>query len=489
MSAQTDADVLHRSAGEQAAAVRAGELSARELVECSLRRIEALDGELGAFVHVDAAGALAAADTIARGDPRPFAGVPIAVKDSMAVAGLPLGMGADLFAGVVADHDASFVRRLRAAGFVIVGKTALPEFGILPTTESRRLGPTRNPWDAERTPGGSSGGSAAAVAAGMVAIGTGNDGGGSIRTPAACCGLVGLKAARGRISRGPDAGDSFLVADGVLTRSVAETAAALDLLAGYEPGDASWAPDPPEPFAAAAGREPGRLRIGITTQPALASAPLDPECERAWRLAAELLEGLGHEVEEIEPAWGASDMLPLFADAFGPLIALTIAEGAALAGRAPAREDMEPLSWWLWEHASSLSAVRQLAAQASLQGLARRIVTDCAPYDAILLPALAERPPPLGVLNGVTDDPEATFARSGRFTPYTAIANVTGQPAVALPVDLGADGLPSAVQLLGRPAAEGQLLALAAQLERVAPWAGRLAPGPAARAPGTRSAG
>src|SRR5437763_1548732 len=193
------------------------------------------------LLHVAPEQALAAAGQIGPDDPRPFAGVPIAVKDNRPVTGMPITLCSDLFGDLVANHDAFVVRRLRDAGFVIVGKTALPEMGILPTTESRRFGPTRNPWGLDRTPGGSSGGSAAAVAAGMVPIAHGNDGGGSTRIPAACCGVVGLKPARGRVSVGPDMGQNFLTVDGVLTRTVSETAALLDILAGYELGDANWA--------------------------------------------------------------------------------------------------------------------------------------------------------------------------------------------------------------------------------------------------------
>jgi amidase len=217
---------------------------AAELVEASLARIESLDREVNAFCHLDPDGALAAADRVAPGDPRPFAGVPIAIKDTAEVAGWPYTLGSEIFGDFVPGYDTYAVRRLREAGFVPVGKTSLPEFGILPVTEPRRFGPTRNPWDTERTPGGSSGGSAAAVAAGMVPLAHGSDGGGSIRIPAACCGLVGLKPARGRISRGPAQGDDFLVQDGVLTRTVTETADLLDVLAGYEPGDSTWAPPP-----------------------------------------------------------------------------------------------------------------------------------------------------------------------------------------------------------------------------------------------------
>src|SRR5579863_6312971 len=217
-------DLMFRSPAELAALLRSGELSASELVTESLERIEALDARLGAFIQVDADGALAAAAAITRRDPRPFAGVPIAIKNNRAVRGLPLTQGARLMRDFVAPYDHSVVGRLRDAGFVSVGTTKLPEFGILPVTEPQLHGPARNPWDPSRTPGGSSGGSAAAVAAGMVPLAHGNDGGGSLRIPAACCGLVGLKAQRHRISTAPDLGASLLVTDGVLTRTVAETA-------------------------------------------------------------------------------------------------------------------------------------------------------------------------------------------------------------------------------------------------------------------------
>src|SRR2546423_1297953 len=211
---------MFRAAGELAEMVRSGELSATELVSESLRRIDALEPSINAFTHIAHEAALAAASAIGPGDPRPFAGVPIAIKDNRPVAGMPITMCSDLFGNLVVGHDAFSIRRLREAGFVIVGKTALPEMGILPTTESRRFGPTRNPWARDRTPGGSSGGSAAAVTAGMVPIAHGNDGGGSLRIPAACCGLLGLKPARGRVSAGPEAGESFLVIGGGLTPAI-----------------------------------------------------------------------------------------------------------------------------------------------------------------------------------------------------------------------------------------------------------------------------
>jgi amidase len=468
-----DTELLLRPATELAALVRGAEVTARELTEAALDRIEALQPDLNAFVYTDADGALAAAEAVAAGDERPFAGVPIAVKDTAAVAGMPYTLGSDMFGDFVPGHDAFVVRRLRDAGFVIVGKTNLPEFGILPVTEPRRFGPTRNPWDTERTPGGSSGGAAAAVASGMVPLAHGSDGGGSIRIPAACCGLVGLKPSRGRVSRGPEQGDDFLVQDGVLTRTVAETAALLDVLAGYEPGDATWAPPPEEPFAAAAAREPGRLRIGVTTTAAI-PAPLDPLCERAVGDAAELLGSLGHEVEEIQaPPWAGQDLLQVFTLVFGTPIAMGLFFGGQLTGREPAEDLVEPLSWTIWEGIRQRNALDYLLARTQLGAYSRGIVALWDDYDIVLTPALAQRPVRIGEIDSCSDEPWEDFRRSGQFTPYTAIFNVTGQPAISLPLFHGEDGLPLAVQLAGRPAGEGQLLALAAQLEAARPWAER----------------
>ena len=468
-----ETDLLSRPATELARLVGAGELSSRELTEASLERIEALDPDLNAFVHLDPDGALAAADGIEATDERPFAGVPIAIKDTAAVAGMPYRLGSEMFGDFVPAHDAFTVRRLRDAGFVIVGKTNLPEFGILPVTEPRRFGPTRNPWDSERTPGGSSGGAAAAVAAGMVPLAHGSDGGGSIRIPAACCGLVGLKPSRGRVSRGPELGDDLLVQDGVLTRTVAETAALLDVLAGYETGDASWAPLPAEPFARTAAREPGRLRIGVTTVAAIEVAAVDPLCERAVRDAAGLLESLGHEVEQVDPPWEGQELLRAFTLVFGTPVALGMWFGSQATGREPSAELVEPLSWTIWEGVRERDPLDYLLARTRLTAAARSIVALWDDYDAVLTPALAQRPVRIGEIDSCSDDPWEDFHRSGEFTPYTAIFNVSGQPAISLPLFHGDDGLPLGVQLAGRPAGEGPLLSLAAQLEAASPWADR----------------
>jgi amidase len=475
----TDADLMFRPALELAAMVRAGELSAGELVQTSLDRIEELNPRLNAFVDVDGERALATAAQIGAGDERPFAGVPIAIKNNRPVTGLRTTIGCSLLAKNVSHHDCALVRRIKDAGFVIVGTTTLPEYGILPVSEARMFGPTRNPWDLERTPGGSSGGSAAAVASGMVPVAHGNDGGGSIRIPAACCGLVGLKPARGRISAAPERGEAPLDIDGVLTRTVADTAAILDVLAGYEPGDATWAPPPAEPFAAAAARiggPPTRLRIATTKLPPLADAAIDPRCAKAVDDAAGLLRSLGHEVQEVTPPWQIEGLSQLFGGVFSIHIAVQIVYSGMVAGREPAAEDMEPMSWAIHQMTQHLGSVQGLGMEIQLQALTRQLVQFLAPYDALLTPALAERPLPLGTLDTAAPDPMSTFTRSGYFTPFTPIFNASGQPAISLPLYQGEDGLPLAVQVVGRPADEGTLLALGSQLEIAVPWGERRAP-------------
>ncbi len=471
-----DGDLMFRSASELAGMVRAGEVSARELVETSLTAIEELNPRLNAFVDVDAERALAAAEQVAPGDERPFAGVPIAIKNNRPVSGLRLTYGCSLMQDFVADYDHNVTRRLKQAGFIVVGTTTLPEYGILPTSEARLFGPTRNPWDLERTPGGSSGGAAAAVAAGMIPVAHGNDGGGSVRIPAACCGLVGLKPQRGRISAAPELGESLLGIDGVLTRTVADTAAILDVLEGYEVGDASWAPPPPQPFAAALdanGTPPTRLRIAATTLPPVPDAVLDPQAAAAVAEAAGLLRELGHEVEEVDPPWQIEGLTELFGAVFCTHISLSIAYSGIVAGREPTAEDMEPMSWAIYSMTKKLSAVEGFGATVRLQAFTRALVQFMEPYDALLTPALAERPLPLGTLDTAIANPMETFTRSGLFTPFTPVFNASGQPGISVPLFEGEDGLPLAVQLAGKPAQEGTLLALAAQLETARPWAER----------------
>ena len=382
-------------------------------------------------------------------------------------------MGSDLFGDLIADHDAYLVRRLREAGFVIVGKTAMPEMGILPTTESRRFGPTANP-------GRSTARRAARAAARRPRsrpewcrspTATTAAARSGFRPPAA--GWSGSRPRADGSRSGPTAARASSSSDGVLTRTVAETAALLDVLAGYELGDASWAPPSDATFADACRRVPRRLRIGVAFNAPLEGATLDPVCERAARDAAALLESLGHQVEEITPPWSSLDLLPDFTRLFGPLVSMSTWLGGWLARREPVADDVEPLTWELWERARKQNAVKFLTAQSRLQFVARSIVEFLAPYDAVVTPALAQRPLPTGEVHGRGPDPWDHFRRSGLFTPYTAICNVIGLPAVSLPLYQGDDGLPTAVQLIGRPAAEDALLALAAQLEAALPWADR----------------
>jgi amidase len=469
-------DLLYRPVTELAASVRSGEITARELVQASLDRIEEVNPQVNAFVDVFAEDALAEAGAIGPGDPRPFAGVPIAIKNNRGVAGKRLTLAADFTGDFLAPFDHNVVQRLKAAGFVIVGTTTLPEWGILPVSQARRFGPTNNPWDLGRTPGGSSGGSGAAVASGMVPIAHANDGGGSTRIPAACCGLVGLKPQRGRISLAPEAGESFLVQDGVLTRTVAETAQLLDILSGQVLGDASWAPPPADPFAARAASEPGRRRIALTTLPPVPDAQVDPVCAKAAHDAAALLESLGHEVVEADPPWQDAALIDTFTANFGPALSTQIAFFGMVNGREPAADDMEPLSWAIYQLSKGIDSVQASLATFQLQAVARALVTWLAGYDFVITPALAEAPVKHDTIDPCSADPMADFARSSRFTPFLAPMNITGSPAISLPLYHRDDlDLPVGVQVIGQPAGEGELLALAAQLEAALPWHDRRA--------------
>jgi amidase len=482
MSEVSADELLFTPATELAAQVHAGEVSSRELVGLTLDRIEALNPLINAIVAVDAEGALDAADRISPGDHRRFAGVPIAIKDLFPAAGLPLTFGSNAFGDHRPAEDGVLVRRLRHAGFVIVGMSSTPEFGILPTTEPRRYGPTRNPWDTERTPGGSSGGAAAAVASGMLPIAQGSDGGGSIRIPAACCGLVGLKPSRNRVSLAPLQGEHLTTVAFGLTRTIADAAALLDAMAGPDLGDAAWAPDPPEPFTASTTRDPGRLRIAMTAAPPVEDAQVDPINVDAMREFGVLLESLGHDVVEWDPPWADPQLLVQFTIHFATAGAgYELRLAAELAGREPQPDDCEPLSWELYKLATqTFTALDYFTARTRLQLAGRAIVRaiDDAGFDAVLTPALGQRPLRVGELTGAGPEPLANFARAAHFTPFTAVANVSGQPAISLPVEPGPDGLPTGVQLIGPPLGEGLLLSLAAQVETARPWAQRRPPAP-----------
>jgi len=483
-----DPSLLLRPATELAGLVRGGEVTAVELTQLALDRIAGVDGEVNAFVDLWAEDALAEAATVGPGDPRPFAGVPTAMKNNRAVAGRRLTHGASIADGVApADHGVT--RRVKEAGFVLIGATNLPELSITPVTRGRRFGAAHNPWDPGRAAGGSSGGAAAAVAAGMLPIAHGNDGGGSIRIPAAACGLVGLKPSRGRVTLAPDLGWHLLVTDGMLTRTVLDAAAALDALAGPVPGDLAPLPPAPAPFADAARRgtagDVRPMRIALTLDPALGYDP-SPADAAATRATAARLEALGHHVEEVPAPWRIPGLMELFTIAFGAGIGTGVRSVGRTRGRAVEAHEVESLTWALYEAAVALPAVDYLLADAEIQGVARRVLSWADAYDAVLTPTLATAAPSIDALDPDGPDPMAGFEAGAVFSPFAAICNVTGQPAISLPLGVRPDGdeaagMPVGSHLIGRPAGEAELLALAAQLEadagpaRVAPMARRVA--------------
>ena len=441
------------SATEQAALVRRGEVAPRELFDLYLGRIESLDPELNAFVTVC---------EFTEPLDGPFRGVPLPIKDLAETAGIRTTFSSRAFADYVPDFDAAVVRRLKEAGFVVLGKTNTPELGVTAVTESELNGPCRNPWDTARNAGGSSGGAAAAVAAGLAPAAHGSDGGGSIRIPASCCGVFGVKPARGRVSPAPYGGLEGFSTSGPLTRTVLDAAALLDVMAGYEPGDPWFAPPPDRPFADEVGADPGRLRVALTTTPALVDAPVDAACLAAAEDAAALLAELGHSVEEATPPWGEGDrLLSLFMKVWQV--------APALYGKDPAL--FEPMCRALIEAAGKTSAVDHVLVVAELRSLARQIVAFLEPYDLLLTPTLAQPPPEIGAF--FDEDPWAQFRNAGRFTPFTQVANITGLPAVSVPLWWSGEGLPIGVQLLGRPAGEAALIRVSAQLEQARPWGDR----------------
>jgi amidase len=466
-------DLMARSATELAAMVREGDVSARELVEASYEAIGRLNGELNAFVTLCEERALAEADAVGPGDERLLAGVPIAIKDLIAITeGVRTTFGSAAMADWVPDHDSALVRRFREAGAIIVGKTNLPEFGILPVSEPDLFGPCRNPWDTSRTPGGSSGGSASAVASGMVPFGHANDGGGSIRIPASCCGLVGLKPSRGRVSLGPDLTEFVggIAIDGCVSRTVGDTALVLDIISGYEPGDPYWAPPPSARFSEAPTRPPGRLRVALATTAPL-GIPVHEHCAAAAREAAELLESLGHDVEEATPAWNDEGYIENFITIWTAGTGEEIHTYGRLYGKELDVSKLEPLTQEMIEIASGFSAVDYLRAHYYLQGLARRLVPFWSDYDILVTPTLAQPPLPIGALRPKDGEPAMKMLENAAgFVPLTPVGNVTGQPAISLPLSMSPDGLPIGVQFVGAPAAEELLLSLSAQLEAARPW-------------------
>ena len=453
----------------QAELVRAKEVSPRELVDIYLDRIERIDPELNAFRVVLAERARAEAQQaegrVAAGEERPLLGVPIAVKDNLDLAGEFTGHGSAAHHGP-AEADSEQVRRLREAGAVIVGKTNLPELAIFPCTESEAFGKTRNPWNTDRSAGGSSGGSAAAVAAGLVAAGSASDGGGSIRIPAACCGLVGLKTQRGRVSLMPDPEHWHgLSVAGSVTRRVVDTALWLDVVAGPAPGDADAAKPPDRPFAESARTPPGKLRIAVSTKPSVPLVKVEEAAKRAVRETADVLRSLGHEVFERDPKY--PDVRPSFI----PRWLRGIADDAAMMAD-PARLEKRTRSLATLGRRIGDGGIRR--ARAREARMAERINAIYDHCDVVLTPTLPHPPREIGRYDG--RGWLWTLMGASNTVPYTTPWNVTGQPAMSVPTPTPHGAVPMSVELVGRPHDESTLISLAAQLEAEVGWPDRTPP-------------
>ena len=474
-------DIHDLTVTELATAIRAGQLSPVEITDHYLDRTDRLNEQVGAFYTVthelareqaakaEKAVAASRQDGSAQAGLPPLTGIPIPIKDLNMVAGVRMTLGSTVYADNVATEDDYVVSALRSAGIVITGKTATPEFGLPCYTETKIGPPARTPWDLGRSAGGSSGGAAAAVAAGLAPAAQGSDGGGSIRIPSSVCGLFGIKPSRGRISGGPLMPDlAGLGTDGPLARTVADAALLLDAMTCSHPGDMYSQPPLPagETFLGYARRQPGRLRIARSLTSAVDGVQVHPDCVAAYEDASALLESLGHDVQDIDLPFGA-DVVPAFVTLWYAM--------ATLAPIAPEQEsELLPLTSYLRGKGLELRAADLMLAQAYLQAVMRPGLAALNDYDAVLTPTLASPPVPVGYFDEV--EPAENFERQKRFTPWTALYNVSGQPAVNLPLYWNAEGLPIGVMLAGRIGDEATLISLSAQVEAARPWKDRHPP-------------
>ncbi len=472
-------DTRWLDATAQAELVATGEVRAVELADAAIERIETLDGPINAVVMRWFERGRAIAAAIDDGQPAtgPFAGVPFLLKDLGAhVAGMPLTSGnvAMRDAQPISDHSTTLVERFDAAGLVTLGRTSSPELGSVPVTEPVAYGPTRNPWDPERTPGGSSGGAAAAVANGLVPIAHATDGGGSIRIPAACCGLVGLKPSQGRTTMGPDRDESGLSVPLVVSRTVRDTARLLDAVHGPGIGDSVIAPPPSRPYADEVGADPGRLRIGLLDHHPHGIAVHD-DCVEAVRGAASRLEALGHDVEPAYPAvLDDRDFSRQFMAMWSANMALGIAGMGDTIGRPLTEDEVEPVNWAMGQFASSATSVDHAAALGAVMRFRRALRRWWADgWDLLLTPTLAQPPLAIGALDPRPDDPMAGMRAAGAFSAFTPPFNTSGQPAINVPLQWNASGLPIGVQLAADYGREDVLIRVAAQLEAAHVWADR----------------
>ena len=469
-------DLAYVDAIGQAELVASKEVSPLELVDAAIARIEALNPALNAvitpmFEHARAR----AAAPLPEG---PFRGVPMLLKDVLArYEGVRLTFGSRYTSEFVPKHHSELVLRYLRAGFTVVGKSSTPEFGILPTTEPHAFGPTRNPWDLTRSAGGSSGGSAAAVASGMVPMAHASDGGGSIRIPACCCGLVGLKPTRARTPLGPDVGEVMMgfVVEHALTRTVRDSAAVLDVTHGPDLGAPYVAPPPARAFAEEVGADPGSLRVALMTE-APSGVPVHPDCVTAAAALAKKCEALGHHVEIAAPKIDGAEVSRAFLAIWAAGVTATVAGLEKMLRRSAAPGELEPLTVALAELGGEISAAHYMLAGEYLRGVSRTIATWMQDFDVWLTPTLGEPAAPLGTFEAEPDNPLAGFFRAASYVPFTPLQNVTGQPAMSVPVETDADGFPIGVQLIARFGDEATLFRLASQLEAAHPWADRRPP-------------
>ena len=477
--------------------VRTRQVSPRELVDASIERIEALNPRLNAVVHKMYTSARTLADA-PLGD-GPFHGVPFLLKDLVSwYQGEPVTSGSRLFKDWIAPHDTEIVKRYRKSGVIVLGKTNTPEFGLTPYTEPELFGPTMNPWDTTRTPGGSSGGSAAAVASGMVPWAGGGDGGGSIRIPASCCGIFGLKPTRGRTPVGPLLGELWQGAaiEHCLTRSVRDSAAMLDAICGPEVGAPYWAPEPSRPYLEEVGHPPGRLRIAFTSTPFLGHT-VDPDCVAALGETIALLESLGHEVVEAAPPVNREEFNRSFLTVVCGEVRADMLEAKSRLGRTPGPADVEYTTWALNLLGASLSAGTFVKAERYLRSASRSVGDFFETIDVLVTPTMAMPPFKIGALQPLPHERamlkllgrlragnvlkllgalEQTADKIFDFIPYPPLFNVTGQPAMSVPLYWTAGNLPVGSHFVGRYGDEATLFRLAAQLEQARPWAGRRPP-------------
>lgn len=454
--------------------LRRREVSAGDLLESAIRRIEQQNPALNAVVHQlydDAA------QRVAEGLPDgPFTGVPFLVKDLYTFcAGAPCTNGSRLFEGYVTEDDSEMVRRYRAAGLVILGKTSTSEFGLSVSTEPSATGATRNPWSLRHSAMGSSGGSAAAVAAGMVLLAHASDGGGSIRIPASACGLFGLKPTRARNPSGE--GWAGLAVNHAVTRSVRDSAALLDATHGYAPGYPYCAPSPARPFVQEVGANPGRLRIALSFRTP-ADIALHPECRKAAEDAAKLAAELGHLVEEATPEVDYDKLRWAMDTIIYANTAETLAQPHPVEGRPITADDVERTTWIAGDRGRQLSAVDYIDATWAVQGIGQQLGRFLERYDVILSPTLAEPPALLGAIDPEDEDFDRFITRILPYVAFTQMFNMSGQPAASLPLHWTADGLPVGVQIAGRFGDEATLLRLSGQFEEARPWSDRHSPEP-----------